>query len=123
MVRVENLWPRRATSLNIYSRLAKSTLSLTFALTDKSASCGTEVISQRTVELRRHSCSHWFGFAQCRDLQEHGRWLYSRMVVRQEIESHGRNLGQKFIKCRLVCRRRDVVAVTAPIRGFRVSYS
>jgi hypothetical protein len=39
-------------------------------LTNQRATRGAQQVTQRFVELRRHSGDGWLGFAQCGDLEE-----------------------------------------------------
>lgn len=90
------------------------------ALPDERAARFTQQIAQRPIELRRHSGCRRLGFAQSGDLQKQGCWIDAWVIVGQQVERHRRNLRQQFIERRRIGGGGDVVAMSAPDRGFIV---
>lgn len=91
-----------------------------FALANQVTSARGQQLAQLLVELRRHLRCRRFGFAQGGDLKEQRCRINARMIVRQQVERHGRNLRQQLVeRWRIGCRR-DIVTVTTPNRGLMV---
>lgn len=70
------------------------------------------------VELRSHSGHGRLGFAQRRDLQIERGGIDVRVIVRQQVERHGRYLRQQAVERGRVGRGRDVIAMASPDRSF-----
>lgn len=62
------------------------------ALPHRHATSGAQQITQGLVELRRHSRGGGLGFAQGRDLEKQRGGINARMVVREEVKRHRRDL-------------------------------
>jgi hypothetical protein len=86
------------------------------ALPNQRAARRPQQLPKGAVELGRHSGHGGLGFAQGRDLDEHGSRVDARVIVREEVEGHRRDLGEQLVKGRRVGRGGDVVAVASPDR-------
>src|SRR5947208_16328280 len=68
---------------------------------------GAQQITQGLVELRRHSRGGGLGFAQGRDLEKQRGGINARMVVREEVKRHRRDLLPKVPRAWVHWRRPD----------------